>query len=222
MFSCRLSGEQTRGITVRRYQRYVIIGCDANLYSVNERLNSVCPQIFSIQLDDSSMFFTGAVQSDLGLDVVKKANIRDTKNRFEHGDINGNGKPEQGEKVNLMQDIQIESFAQKIFVLQDDIKLLKERSAVSGINSKWENPVSFVTKHFAGLAFLDLKLNYLLQTELLEKEEKSTEPDIEVAACKARKMKEKFEKKARKEEKKNKTPKPKPRSVSSDTFTHIN
>ncbi|OQV25912.1 hypothetical protein BV898_00054 [Hypsibius exemplaris] len=71
----------------------------------------------------------------------------------------------------------------------EELQQLKERSEVSGQKSKWENPEA-----------------------LLDRNPKPSQPDIEVSASKATKMKEKFEKKARKEEKKNKTPRPKHRT----------
>ncbi|GAU91512.1 hypothetical protein RvY_03751-2 [Ramazzottius varieornatus] len=74
---------------------------------------------------------------------------------------------------------------------KDELLQLKERSAASANKAKWENPEQLVINP--------------------DKEERHKE-DIEVAASKATKMKEKFERKARKEEKKAKTPKPKARS----------
>ena len=71
---------------------------------------------------------------------------------------------------------------------------LKERSAASANKTKWENPDTFVNPD----------------------KEVRVKDDIEVAASKATKMKEKFERKVRKEERKAKTPKPKARSVSVD------
>ncbi|XP_055353944.1 troponin I-like isoform X1 [Paramacrobiotus metropolitanus] len=110
----------------------------------------------------------GAVQSDLGLDIVKQANIKGTKNRFEQGLVNNDNQHEE----------------------KDELKELKNRSAVSGVNAKWEKPEELLSNA----------------------EQKQNDQDIEVAACKARKMKEKFERKAKKEEKKSKTPKPKSRT----------